>query len=79
MSLPLVFQAGVRDEIDEAYAWYEDQRAGLGERVGPSATRHHSGNTCPGLYLTPPGVRCRSRRIQWSLNRTPWPVSTLGM
>jgi plasmid stabilization system protein ParE len=31
MSLPLVFQAGVRDEIDEAYAWYEDQRAGLGE------------------------------------------------
>ena len=31
MSLPLVFQAGVRDEIDEAYAWYEDQRPGLGE------------------------------------------------
>ncbi len=31
MSLPLVFQAGVRDEIDEAYAWYEEQRRGLGE------------------------------------------------
>lgn len=31
MSLPLVFQAGVRDEIDEAYAWYEEQRQGLGE------------------------------------------------
>jgi len=23
---PLVFQAGVRDEIDEAYAWYEKQQ-----------------------------------------------------
>jgi plasmid stabilization system protein ParE len=31
MSLPLVFQAGVRDEIDEAYVWYEAQRQGLGE------------------------------------------------
>ncbi len=31
MSLPLVFQAGVRNEIDQAYAWYEDQRRGLGE------------------------------------------------
>jgi hypothetical protein len=31
MSLPLVFQTGVRDEIDEAYAWYEKQRTGLGE------------------------------------------------
>lgn len=31
MSLPLVFQAGVRDEIDEAYRWYERQREGLGE------------------------------------------------
>ncbi len=31
MSRPLVFQAGVRDEIDEAYAWYESQRTGLGE------------------------------------------------
>lgn len=31
MSLPLVFQAGVRDEIDEAYGWYEAQRSGLGE------------------------------------------------
>jgi len=31
MSLPLVFQAGVRDDIDEAYDWYEKQRRGLGE------------------------------------------------
>lgn len=31
MSLPLVFQAGVRDEIDVAYVWYERQRQGLGE------------------------------------------------
>lgn len=31
MSLPLVFQAGVRDEIDEAYTWYEKQHEGLGE------------------------------------------------
>jgi len=31
MNLPLVFQAGVRDEIDEAYAWYETQQKGLGE------------------------------------------------
>jgi plasmid stabilization system protein ParE len=31
MSRPLVFQAGVRDEIDEAYTWYEKQRLGLGE------------------------------------------------
>ncbi len=32
MNLPLVFQAGVRDEIDEAYTWYEMQRQGLGEQ-----------------------------------------------
>lgn len=31
MSLPLVFQAGVRGEIDEAYAWYQEQHHGLGE------------------------------------------------
>ncbi len=31
MSLPVVFQAGVRDEIDDAYDWYEKQRLGLGE------------------------------------------------
>ena len=31
MSLPLVFQAGVRDEISEAYDWYEEQGRGLGE------------------------------------------------
>ena len=31
MNLPIVFQEGVRGEIDEAYAWYEEQRQGLGE------------------------------------------------
>jgi plasmid stabilization system protein ParE len=31
MSLPLVFQAGVRDEIDETYNWYETRDRGLGE------------------------------------------------
>ena len=31
MSLRLIFQAGVRDEIDDAYAWYERRRQGLGE------------------------------------------------
>jgi toxin ParE1/3/4 len=32
MNLPLVFQAGVRDEIDDAYSWYEKRRQGLGEQ-----------------------------------------------
>lgn len=31
MNLSLVFQAGVREEIDDAYSWYEQQRPGLGE------------------------------------------------
>jgi plasmid stabilization system protein ParE len=31
MNPPLVFRPEARDEIDEAYAWYEHQRAGLGE------------------------------------------------
>jgi hypothetical protein len=31
MNLTIVFQAGVREEIDEAYTWYEGQRTGLGE------------------------------------------------
>lgn len=31
MNRPLVFQAGARDEIDEAYAWYEARQRGLGE------------------------------------------------
>jgi hypothetical protein len=31
MNLTLVFQTGVREEIDEAYTWYEKQRSGLGE------------------------------------------------
>lgn len=31
MSLPLVFHPDVQDEVDEAYRWYEQQRAGLGD------------------------------------------------
>jgi hypothetical protein len=31
MSLPLVFHTEAREEIDAAYAWYEQQRTGLGE------------------------------------------------
>lgn len=31
MTLPLVFQAGVRDEIVEAHAWCEKRQRGLGE------------------------------------------------
>ena len=30
MSLPLDFHPAVRDEIDNAYRWYEQRRAGLG-------------------------------------------------
>jgi len=31
VSFPLDFHPKAQDEIDEAYAWYEQQRAGLGE------------------------------------------------
>ncbi len=31
MSLPLVFHPDVEGEVDQAYGWYERQRAGLGE------------------------------------------------
>jgi plasmid stabilization system protein ParE len=31
MSLPLVFHPDVQGEIDDAYRWYEQQRAGLGD------------------------------------------------
>ncbi|MFO0928461.1 MAG: hypothetical protein U0736_15790 [Gemmataceae bacterium] len=30
MTLPLEFHSAVRDEIDDAHAWYEQRRAGLG-------------------------------------------------
>lgn len=32
MSLPLAYRAEARDEIDAAYAWYEQQRPGLGDK-----------------------------------------------
>jgi hypothetical protein len=31
MTLPLAFHEDVRDEVDDAYLWYERQRGGLGE------------------------------------------------
>jgi plasmid stabilization system protein ParE len=31
MNLPLCFEPEVREDIDEAYEWYEGQRIGLGE------------------------------------------------
>lgn len=31
MTLPIVFHVEVRDEVDEAYRWYERQRSGLGD------------------------------------------------
>ena len=31
MNLPLVFHPDVQGEVDEAYRWYERQRAGLGD------------------------------------------------
>jgi len=31
VSLPLIYRVEVRDELDEAYAWYEERRSGLGE------------------------------------------------
>lgn len=31
MSLPVIFRPEARAEFDDAYDWYENQRAGLGE------------------------------------------------
>jgi plasmid stabilization system protein ParE len=31
MNRPLVFLREAQDELDEAYAWYEQQRSGLGD------------------------------------------------
>lgn len=31
MTRPLVYRPPVRDEIEEAYTWYESRRTGLGE------------------------------------------------
>jgi plasmid stabilization system protein ParE len=31
MNFPLAFHPDVQDEVDEAYKWYEQQRAGLGD------------------------------------------------
>jgi hypothetical protein len=31
MSFPLVFHPDVQGEVDDAYRWYEQQQAGLGD------------------------------------------------
>ena len=32
MSLPVVYRVVAQDDVDAAYNWYEQQRAGLGDR-----------------------------------------------
>ncbi|MFM9966588.1 MAG: type II toxin-antitoxin system RelE/ParE family toxin [Planctomycetaceae bacterium] len=32
MTLPIEYAEEVREDVDSAYAWYEDQQSGLGER-----------------------------------------------
>ncbi len=32
MTLPIDFELEAIDEVDAAFAWYEEQRAGLGEK-----------------------------------------------
>ena len=32
MTLPIEYAVEVREDIDSAYAWYEEQQTGLGER-----------------------------------------------
>jgi hypothetical protein len=43
MNLPLVFLPDVRDDIDEAYIWYEDQRASSSWRGRCPAAGDRSG------------------------------------
>ena len=53
MSLPLVFQAAVRDGIDEAYRWDESQRTGLAEASWMRSGRSSTGCGCdPELHAT---------------------------
>jgi hypothetical protein len=40
MSLPLDYRPEVKDEIDEAYAWYEDKTIGLGEEFLTALHEH---------------------------------------
>ena len=39
MSLPLIFRPEVQSEIEDAYLWYERQRAGLGDDFLASVDR----------------------------------------
>jgi plasmid stabilization system protein ParE len=60
MTLPLVFSPEVREEVDEAYAWYERQRAGLGEEflgeleAAVGRVRGRPGAPCRGLSQRAP-------------------------
>jgi plasmid stabilization system protein ParE len=40
MTLPLIFRPETRDEIDEAYTWYEQRRPGLGEQFLAVLRKH---------------------------------------
>ena len=39
MSLPLIFRPEVRSDVEDAYLWYERQRAGLGDDFLASVDR----------------------------------------
>ena len=39
MSLPVIFLPEARQEFDDAYDWYENQRAGLGETFADQVQR----------------------------------------
>jgi plasmid stabilization system protein ParE len=70
MSLPLIFDSGVRDEIDDAYFWYEKERLGLGEAFLSSLDEalrrlQASPNAYPVLYR---GVRrCLLHRFPYCI------------
>src|SRR5262245_50454179 len=47
MTWPLVFHPEVKEEVNEAYRWYESQRYGLGDDflAALEAVYHHIGET----------------------------------
>ena len=62
MSLPVIFKSAARLEFDEAVAWYENERSGLGEEFKlevKSALRRALAN--PELFQI---IRGRAQRIR---------------
>ncbi len=62
MSLPVIFKTSARMEFEEAVAWYENARHGLGEEFKleiKCALKHALAN--PGLFQK---IRGRARRIR---------------